>query len=84
MLITRSVQKWGNGKAVRLPQEVLRAAHIEVNQQLVITLDGNSIILTPVDEPTKKTLDSLLSGITPKKIGGELEWGEDAGLEKYE
>jgi len=82
MILTRSVQKWGNGRAVRLPQAVLRAAHIDLNQQLQITLDGKSIVLTPIDEPGKMKLDTLLAGVTPEKIGGELDWGEDVGLEK--
>ncbi len=84
MIVTRSVQKWGNGKAVRLPQDVLRAAHIEVDQLLSITLDGKSIVLTPIDEPVKTTLDSILKDVTPDKVSGEVDWGEDAGLERYE
>ncbi len=84
MIITRSVQKWGNGKGVRLPQAVLQAAHIDVDQILSVTLKGKSIILTPIDEPAKKTLDLLLEGVTPEKVGGEMDWGEDVGFERHE
>ncbi|HSX00543.1 MAG TPA: PbsX family transcriptional regulator [Patescibacteria group bacterium] len=84
MIITRSVQKWGNGKGVRLPQAVLQAAHIDVDQLLQVTLDGKSIVLTPIDELAEVTLDTILVGVTPEKIGSELDWGEEVGLERHE
>jgi antitoxin MazE len=84
MIVTRSVQKWGNGNGVRLPQTILHAAHIEVDQLLKVTLEGKSIVLTPINEPTKTTLDALLEGVTPEKVGSELDWGEDVGLEAHE
>ena len=84
MNIIQSLQKWGNGTAVRIPKKVVEAAHIQVNQQLEVTIKGNAIVLTPIAEKKKKTLESMLAGVTPQNIGGELDWGEDIGAERYE
>jgi antitoxin MazE len=84
MNVTQSLQKWGNGTGVRIPQKVVKAANIHINQPLIVTLQNNAIVLTPVVEKEKPSLDSMLKGVTPSAIGGELEWGEDIGAEKYE
>lgn len=84
MILTQSLQKWGNGTGVRLPKKVVQAAKIQINQPLEVSIQGNSIVLTPVVDKKYNALDSLLKGVTPEKISGELDWGEDVGVEKYE
>jgi antitoxin MazE len=84
MNITQSLQKWGNGAGVRIPKKVANAAHLQLNQQLVVTLQDNSIVLTPIVEEKRQSLDSILKGVTPKLVGGELDWGKDIGAERYE
>jgi antitoxin MazE len=84
MNITLSLQKWGNGRGVRIPKKVADAAHLQVNQQLVVTLQNNSIVLTPVVDEKKQSLETMLQGVTPDLVKGELDWGVDAGTERYE
>ena len=84
MNITQSLQKWGNGAGIRIPKKVADAAHLHLNQQLTVTLQNHSIVLTPLVEKKKQTLDSMLQGVTPLAIGGEFDWGEDTGIERYE
>lgn len=85
MNITRSLQKWGNGTGVRLPKKVIEAAHLQLHQELQVTLRGGSIVLSPLPPSLETTaLTDLLKGVTPKDIGGELEWGVDIGAERYE
>jgi len=84
MDITQSLQKWGNGTGVRIPQKVIKAAKLHINQQLVVTIQDNSIVLTPVADKKKPTLTSMLEGVTPQMVGGEYDWGRDAGAERYE
>lgn len=84
MNITQSLQKWGNGTGVRLPKKVVEAAHLEINQPLEVTIKGRSVVLTPVTKPKDITITSMLDGVTPENINGELSWGEDVGAEKYE
>ena len=84
MNITQSLQKWGNGAGVRIPKKVADAAHVQLNQQLIVTLQDDSIVLTPVPKEEKPSLESMLKGVTPELVGGELEWGKDTGVERYE
>ena len=84
MNMTQSLQKWGNGAGVRIPKKVAEAANLHLSQQLIITLQRNSIVLTPVVETKKQTLESILKGVIPDMIGGELDWGKDTGIERYE
>jgi antitoxin MazE len=84
MNITQSLQKWGNGTGVRIPKKVVQAAKLYLNQPLIITLQDDSIVLTPVKKDAGLTLESMLEGVTPDQIGGELDWGDDAGAERYE
>lgn len=79
----QSLQKWGNGTGVRIPKKVAQAAKIHLNQPLIVSLQDNSIVLTPVEDDML-TLESMLAGVTPDQIGGELDWGEDVGAERYE
>ena len=84
MNITRSLQKWGNGTGIRLPKQVIEAAHLQLNQPLAVSLHGKSIVLTPVDAPEEVKLAEMLAGVTPAQVGGEFAWGGDVGAEKYE
>ena len=81
MIITQKVQKWGNGTAIRLPKKVLDEANLGINQVLEITLSGKSILLTPIKTKKSLTLDSILDGVTPDMVGGELDWGPAVGKE---
>ena len=84
MNVTQSLQKWGNGAGVRIPKKVAEAANIHLSQQLIITLQNNTIVLTPVVEKKKQTLETMFKGVSPSMIEGELDWGKDVGAERYE
>lgn len=81
MVVSQSLKKWGNGTGVRLPKKILKAANIQVDQELEISIKGRSIILTPIKQPNTITLRQLLGSVTPEQVGGELDWGEDVGSE---
>lgn len=84
MNITQSLQKWGNGTGVRLPKKVVEAAQLKINQPLEVTIKDKSVILTPITDSSVISIETLLEGVTPDKINGELNWGEDIGAEQYE
>lgn len=84
MNVTQTLQKWGNGTGIRIPKKVLQAANLQVNQTLVVSLQNDSIVLTPLEDEKKLSLKAMLRGVTPALVAGELEWGEDIGAEKYE
>lgn len=78
---TQSLQKWGNSAGVRLPKKVIKAAKLKIDQQLVVSLKGQSIILTPIQPDDDFTLKKMLEGVTPENAHGEIDWGPDAGAE---
>jgi antitoxin MazE len=81
MNIIQTLQQWGNSTAVRLPKRILQEARLEPYQKVRIAVQDGSILLTPLDHPSK--LEQLLENVTPERVGGELEWGPDMGAEEY-
>lgn len=80
----QTVQKWGNSMGIRLPKKLLLAAHLKPNQQVKLDIGADGgIVLTPLVGAPKITLKSLLKNVNPKDVGGELNWGDDAGLERH-
>ena len=62
MRITRSLEQWGNDTGLRLPKKVLEKANIHPDQELEVTIEGRSIVLTPVDAPGRITIEEMLEG----------------------
>ncbi|HUA13574.1 MAG TPA: AbrB/MazE/SpoVT family DNA-binding domain-containing protein [Candidatus Sulfotelmatobacter sp.] len=81
VITTQSVRKWGNSSGVRLPKKILKAAKLEDDQQVTVSLKGQSIILTPVKSNDEYTLKKMLEGATPNNAHGEFDWGPDVGAE---
>lgn len=81
MNVTLKLQKWGNSSGVRLPKSVLEAARLKPKQEFTVSLQDGSLLLTPIKPHQNFTLDTMLQGVTPELVGGELDWGPDVGLE---
>lgn len=81
MKVTQDLQKWGNSTGIRLPKKVIDAAQLKPKQTLSITLQGRSILLTPVKKDTDFTLDTMLEGVTAENVHSEVDWGADVGSE---
>ena len=81
ILSTQSLQKWGNSAGIRVPKKVIQQANLKLGEDLSVSIDGRSIILTPVNSGRKYKLQDILNGVTPQDIGGEYEWGQPVGKE---
>ena len=64
------IKQWGNNLGVRLPAAVAREAHLHVDQRVRVSVEGDQVIITPV-ETTKLTLEQRLAAYDPKRPGGE-------------
>ena len=78
-----TLSQWGNSKATRIPTSVLKLLNIDVNQRFLISVQGESIVLTPeVKQPN--TIHELFSnweddGIRHKEINlGEVKTKEES------
>jgi len=82
IISTQSLQKWGNSAGIRVPKKVIEQANLKVGEDLSLSIDGRSIVLTPVKTTRRKfKLEEILKGVTPGDIGGELDWGQPVGKE---
>lgn len=64
------IKQWGNSLGVRIPAAVARQAHLHVDQRVRVSVEGDQVIITPVDA-TKLTLEQRLAVYDPKRHGGE-------------
>jgi len=64
------IKQWGNNLGVRLPAAVAREAHLHVDQRVRISVEGDQVVITPVDT-MRLTLEQRLAVYDPKRHGGE-------------
>jgi len=77
------IKRWGNSLGVRLPAGVARKANLHADQRVRITVDGNYVIIAPVQD-APQTLEQRLAVYDPKRHGGEqMTTPETLGAEKW-
>jgi antitoxin MazE len=64
------IKQWGNNLGVRLPAAVAREAHLHVDQRVRVSVEGDHVVITPV-EAAQFTLEQRLAAYDPKRHGGE-------------
>lgn len=74
-----TVKKWGNSAAVRIPNKILNAAQLDIEQHVDIRVEGRTIVIDPISE--NDNLDALLGQITPDNVHDEVDFGPAAGKE---
>lgn len=74
------VKKWGNSASVRIPAAVMAASHLAVDQTVDVRADGGRIVIEPVREDE---LETLIAGITPENLHGEVSFGPAVGKEAF-
>ncbi len=74
------VKKWGNSASVRIPAAVMAAAKLAVDDTVDVREVGGRIVIEPVrgDE-----LATLVDGITPENLHGEVSFGRAVGKEPF-
>ncbi len=84
IISTQSLQKWGNSAGIRVPKRIIEQAHLKVGEDLSLSIEGRSIILTPVKSGRRKfKLQEILKNVTPKDVGGEYDWRQPVGKEVW-
>ena len=81
MMMTITVNKWGNSIGVRIPQPVANQVGLIAGSTVNIEVIDNKIVISPVQRQYQ--LDELLVGVTPELIGGEYDWGTPVGREVW-
>lgn len=77
------IKRWGNSLGVRLPAAVAREARLHVDQRVRVSVEGDRVVITPVDG-SQRTLEQRLAAFDPKRHGGErMATGQTLGAERW-
>ncbi|WP_018951060.1 AbrB/MazE/SpoVT family DNA-binding domain-containing protein [Thioalkalivibrio sp. AKL12] len=75
------IKRWGNNLGVRLPAPIARAAHLEADQSVIVSVEGNQIVIRPETAPSMN-LEERLEGFAPDVHGGEAMCTDAIGNER--
>ena len=64
------IKKWGSNLGIRLPSAVAREANFHVGQRVRVTVEGDQIVIAPVDN-SQFTLEQRLAAFDSMRHGGE-------------
>ena len=64
------IKQWGNNLGVRLPAAVAREARLRVDQRVRVSVEGDQVVIRPVDE-SRLTLQQRLAAYDARRHGGE-------------
>lgn len=73
------VQKWGNSLGLRIPSLWAKDNNVKSGTKIEVIAEKGKITILP----QKKTLDDMLSMITPKNIHSEISTGHSVGNEEW-
>lgn len=78
-----AIKKWGNSAAVRLPSVLLESLDLKLNSLVEVFTQDEVIVIKPIKQKSKISLEQLLAGITSDNLHGEIETGNAVGKEFY-
>ena len=76
------VKHWGNNLGVRLPQAVARAAHLQADQQVRVSVEAGRVVIEPLPMPVP-SLEERLQRYDPARHGGEAMATGRVGAERW-
>lgn len=81
--ISLNIKQWGNSLGVRLPAKIAKAAGLQADQCVEMTVKGQSVVITACKEQNM-TLEDRLARFDPDRHGGEVMVVEHrVGAEKW-
>ena len=77
-----ALKQWGHNLGVRLPAAVAKAAHLQVDQRVRVSVEGRQVVITPV-AAAPLTLEQRLALFDPARHGSEAMAAPLAGAERW-
>jgi antitoxin MazE len=78
------IKKWGNSQGLRFTKAILAEAHLELGDEVNISVKQGRIVVEPVPKARRKhDLKKLVAQIPEDYRGEELEWGGPLGKETW-
>jgi len=82
LIVKALMKKWGNSAAVRIPAAVMRAMHLELDEEVDVREEAGRIVIQPIRRKNYD-LDELLKGITAKNRHDPVDFGPPSGKEVW-
>lgn len=80
-MITK-IQKWGNSLAIRIPKSLADETNLQMDSDVEICVIEGQLHIIPIQDP-HYDLDTLLEGVTPDNLHGEIRTGKPVGKEAW-
>ena len=78
------IQKWGNSQGLRLTKSLLDDAHIDLGDEVDISVKDGNIIISPAKRIRgRHNLKDLVARIPENYETSEVDWGEPVGKEAW-
>ncbi len=76
------IKRWGNNLGVRLPAAVARAAHLQADQRVRVTVEGGCVVIAPYLDD-EQSLECRLARFDPVRHGAEAMAAPLRGAERW-
>lgn len=73
------VQKWGNSLGIRIPKAIAVKVGLVEGSEIDLDIEEGNLVV----KPKSKSLDELLSQITPDNLHAEIPTGKPEGRESW-
>ncbi|WP_133492744.1 AbrB/MazE/SpoVT family DNA-binding domain-containing protein [Alcanivorax sp. 24] len=67
MPVTKTISRWGNAQALRIPSAILQQLGLHESSQVSLSVEGGKLVITPI-KPEAESLDALLDGTSPEQF----------------
>lgn len=82
-MLTR-IQKWGNSQGLRFPKAIMEEAHLNVGDDVSLSIHEGKIIVEPVRRVHGKyQIEDLVAQMPEDYQIEEVDWGAPAGKEVW-
>lgn len=76
------IKHWGNNLGVRLPAAVAKAARLQADQRVRVSVEGERVVIERVHD-LPLTLEQRLARFDPEQHGGEVLATDRQGAERW-
>ena len=75
------ITQWGNSMIIRIPSYIVKQLGLEDKQALTVTIQNNSIVLTPIKKQPTNIHDLFADWQDDGQRDHEVDWGKEEGNE---
>jgi antitoxin MazE len=78
------IQKWGNSQGLRFSKAILEEAHINVGDEVRISVEEGKIVVEPAQRVRGRyTIEALVAQMPEDYAVEEVDWGTPIGKEVW-